>query len=135
MSSRFNRPKYNDDDREINESYEARVNAARFNDNLDLRFGYSKHAELTEKIGWMVNMQPAEIIDEEKRLVSAMDYYFIQGLHNICILYSSFAYFIQGSHTICILYSRFAYYFEVFSTFAIILGKYLVVAHILLTCP
>ena len=98
MSSRFNRPKYNDDDREINESYEARVNAARFNDNLDLRFGYSKHAELTEKIGWMVNMQPAEIIDEEKRLVSAMDYYFIQGLHTICIL------FIQGLHTICILF-------------------------------
>ena len=51
----------------------------RFNDNMDLRFGYSRYTEPTEKVGWMVNMQPTEIIDEEKRLVSAMDYYFIQG--------------------------------------------------------
>ena len=26
----------------------------------------------------MVNMQPTEMIDEEKRLVSCMDYYFLQ---------------------------------------------------------
>lgn len=44
-----------------------------------LRFGYSKHTDPSEKIGWMVNMQPNELIDEEKRLVSSMDYYFIQG--------------------------------------------------------
>ena len=55
------------------------TNLSRFNDNLDSRFGYSRHTEPTEKVGWMVNMQPTEIIDEEKRLVSAMDYYFIQG--------------------------------------------------------
>ena len=79
MSSRFARPRDNDDDRGMDENYEARVNAARFNDNLDVRFGYNKHTEMTEKVGWMVNMQPAEVIDEEKRLVSAMDYYFIQG--------------------------------------------------------
>jgi len=77
----FNRYQKKDDDDKSDqtENYESRVKNARFNDNLDVRFGYARHTEPTEKLGWMVNMQPTEIIDEEKRLVSAMDYYFIQG--------------------------------------------------------
>lgn len=97
--NRFQRPP-EDEKTDQNENYEAKVRTARykisrypatfilsqthkplsrFNDNLDARFGYSRHTEPEERIGWMVNMQPTDVIDEEKRLVSAMDYYFIQG--------------------------------------------------------
>ncbi|XP_063000312.1 DNA polymerase epsilon catalytic subunit A [Elgaria multicarinata webbii] len=34
--------------------------------------------EPAERTGWLINMHPTEILDEDKRLVSAVDYYFIQ---------------------------------------------------------
>lgn len=60
------------------ESFEKRLTRARQNDEIDQKFGYDRYREPQEKIGWLINMHPADIMDEDKRLVSAVDYYFIQ---------------------------------------------------------
>ncbi|KAK7073292.1 hypothetical protein SK128_028068 [Halocaridina rubra] len=48
------------------------------NDAIDSKFGFNRYKESAEKIGWLLNMHPTEILDENKRLLSAVDYYFIQ---------------------------------------------------------
>ncbi|XP_053408498.1 DNA polymerase epsilon catalytic subunit A-like [Mercenaria mercenaria] len=60
------------------ESAEKRLTRARVNDEVDLKFGYERYKDPQEKVGWLINMHPADIMDEDKRLVSAVDYYFIQ---------------------------------------------------------
>ncbi|XP_035661114.1 DNA polymerase epsilon catalytic subunit A-like [Branchiostoma floridae] len=45
---------------------------------MDSRFGFDCYKEPTECVGWLINMHPADVLDENKRLVSAVDYYFIQ---------------------------------------------------------
>ncbi|XP_048641832.1 DNA polymerase epsilon catalytic subunit A isoform X2 [Marmota marmota marmota] len=45
---------------------------------MDLRFGFERLKEPGEKTGWLINMHPTEVLDEDRRLVSAVDYYFIQ---------------------------------------------------------
>ncbi|XP_006147397.3 DNA polymerase epsilon catalytic subunit A [Tupaia chinensis] len=45
---------------------------------MDARFGFERLKEPGEKTGWLINMHPTEVLDEDKRLVSAVDYYFIQ---------------------------------------------------------
>ncbi|RNA10734.1 DNA polymerase epsilon catalytic subunit A [Brachionus plicatilis] len=47
------------------------------NEELDSKYGFVKHKSPAEKIGWLVNFQPSEMIDDLKRFVSAVDYYFI----------------------------------------------------------
>ena len=48
------------------------------NDEMDAKFGFERYRDRTEKQGYLLNMHPADILDEDKRLVSAVDYYFIQ---------------------------------------------------------
>ncbi|MCL4127577.1 UNVERIFIED_CONTAM: hypothetical protein GTU68_024765 [Idotea baltica] len=48
------------------------------NDAIDSKYGFNRYKESEEKIGWLLNMHPTEILDEDKRLRSAVDYYFIQ---------------------------------------------------------
>lgn len=49
------------------------------NDELDLVYGFERLKDYGEHIGWLVNMQPTEIVNEEdKRLLSAVDYYFFE---------------------------------------------------------
>ncbi|KAB7504214.1 DNA polymerase epsilon catalytic subunit A [Armadillidium nasatum] len=48
------------------------------NDAIDAKYGFNRYKESEEKIGWLLNMHPTEILDEDKRLRSAVDYYFIQ---------------------------------------------------------
>ncbi|XP_064102350.1 DNA polymerase epsilon catalytic subunit A-like [Macrobrachium nipponense] len=48
------------------------------NDAVDAKFGFHRYKETAEKVGWLLNMHPTEILDEDKRLLSAVDYYFIQ---------------------------------------------------------
>ncbi|KAG9339579.1 hypothetical protein JZ751_023470 [Albula glossodonta] len=45
---------------------------------MDGRFGFERMKEPGEKTGWLINMHPTEILDDDKRLISAVDYYFIQ---------------------------------------------------------
>ncbi|KAJ3603695.1 hypothetical protein NHX12_028439 [Muraenolepis orangiensis] len=55
-----------------------RLERSQFTDEMDCRFGFDRMKEPGEKTGWLVNMHPTEILDDDKRLVSAVDYYFIQ---------------------------------------------------------
>ncbi|XP_059569609.1 DNA polymerase epsilon catalytic subunit A isoform X2 [Alligator mississippiensis] len=47
-------------------------------DRMDAQFGFERMKDPGEKTGWLINMHPTEILDEDKRLVSSVDYYFIQ---------------------------------------------------------
>ncbi|XP_052805264.1 DNA polymerase epsilon catalytic subunit A-like [Mya arenaria] len=60
------------------ESAEKRVTKARQNDEIDVKFGFERYKDPQERCGWMINMHPADIMDEDKRLVSAVDYYFVE---------------------------------------------------------
>ncbi|XP_010602547.1 DNA polymerase epsilon catalytic subunit A isoform X3 [Fukomys damarensis] len=55
-----------------------RLERSQWMDKMDMRFGFERLKEPGEKTGWLINMHPTEILDEDKRLVSAVDYYFIQ---------------------------------------------------------
>ena len=57
-----------------------RVRSSRENDSIDKKFGFVRiNAEFgCEEIGYLINMHSTEIIDDDKRLVAAVDYYFIQ---------------------------------------------------------
>ncbi|CAN7979975.1 unnamed protein product, partial [Ixodes pacificus] len=57
---------------------ERRLLESLFNDDLDAKFGFKRHQEGTERIGWLINIHPTEILNEDKRLISAVDYYFIE---------------------------------------------------------
>ncbi|ELU04510.1 hypothetical protein CAPTEDRAFT_97442, partial [Capitella teleta] len=55
-----------------------RMQRWQMNEDIDLRYGFERHKESSEKIGWLINMHSSEILDEDKQFVSAVDYYFIQ---------------------------------------------------------
>ncbi|KAM9811154.1 DNA polymerase epsilon catalytic subunit A [Neosynchiropus ocellatus] len=55
-----------------------RLERSQFTDEMDARFGFDRIREPGEKTGWLINMHPVNILDEDKRMISAVDYYFIQ---------------------------------------------------------
>ncbi|KAM8886760.1 DNA polymerase epsilon catalytic subunit A [Spinachia spinachia] len=55
-----------------------RLERCQFTDEMDARFGFDRMKEPGEKTGWLINMHPAEVLDEDKRMISAVDYYFIE---------------------------------------------------------
>nr|XP_032624220.1 DNA polymerase epsilon catalytic subunit A-like [Chelonoidis abingdonii] len=55
-----------------------RLERSQRTDRLDAQFGFERAKEPGEKTGWLVNMHPTEVLDDDKRLVSSVDYYFIQ---------------------------------------------------------
>ncbi|XP_048370765.1 DNA polymerase epsilon catalytic subunit A [Sphaerodactylus townsendi] len=55
-----------------------RLERSQWTDKIDGQFGFERMKEPAERTGWLINMHPTEILDEDKRLVSAVDYYFIQ---------------------------------------------------------
>ncbi|CAH1796227.1 unnamed protein product [Owenia fusiformis] len=55
-----------------------RMKRALENDEIDSKYGFDRHKETNEKVGWLINMHPSDIMDDEKRLVSCVDYFFIQ---------------------------------------------------------
>ncbi|OQR73201.1 DNA polymerase epsilon catalytic subunit A-like [Tropilaelaps mercedesae] len=57
---------------------ERRLETALFNDQVDARYGFERYTEANERVGWMVNLQPSEILDEDKRLIAALDCYFLE---------------------------------------------------------
>ncbi|BFZ25729.1 hypothetical protein BsWGS_28768 [Bradybaena similaris] len=60
------------------DSAEKRLKRAILNDEIDVRFGYERHKDMTEKTGWLINIHPTDILNADKRLVSAVDFYFLQ---------------------------------------------------------
>lgn len=60
------------------ESSESRIRVALDNDRIDSKYGFDRVRDAKERTGYLINMHTAEILDEDKRLVAAMDYYFIE---------------------------------------------------------
>ncbi|CAH4036854.1 unnamed protein product [Pieris brassicae] len=60
------------------ESSESRIRNALDNDRIDSKYGFDRIRDTKERTGYLINMHTAEILDEDKRLVAAVDYYFIE---------------------------------------------------------
>ncbi|XP_033110052.1 DNA polymerase epsilon catalytic subunit A-like isoform X2 [Anneissia japonica] len=60
------------------DSSEARLQRSVINDEIDIKYGFDRYKDPQERVGWLINMHPADILDENKKLISAVDYYFIQ---------------------------------------------------------
>ena len=54
-----------------------RLGSIRSNEALDEKFGYEQYSDGIEREGWLVNFETSEILDDDKRLISAVSYYFI----------------------------------------------------------
>ena len=54
-----------------------RVKESRENDIIDSKYGFDR-LSTGERTGFLINMHSSEIIDEDRRLLAAVDYYFIQ---------------------------------------------------------
>lgn len=67
-----------DDDNLIDDSLEARLQRTIQNDSIDGKYGFAKYKDPVERCGWLINMRATEIQDDDKKLISAVDYYFIQ---------------------------------------------------------
>nr|CAB3265004.1 DNA polymerase epsilon catalytic subunit A-like [Phallusia mammillata] len=72
-SGKFNKP--ND---QQSESGARRLERAQLSDALDAKYGYETLKLPCERLGWLINLCSADILDEDKRLISAVDYYFLQ---------------------------------------------------------
>uniref|UniRef100_A0A7I4XU50 DNA polymerase epsilon catalytic subunit n=1 Tax=Haemonchus contortus TaxID=6289 RepID=A0A7I4XU50_HAECO len=64
---------------ETDANYEERVQKIKFNDVIDAKFGYERYTGSTERDAWLINFQPAELVDElTKTIISAVDFYFVE---------------------------------------------------------
>ncbi|KAM8961963.1 DNA polymerase epsilon catalytic subunit A [Pelodytes ibericus] len=68
----------NNQDDASSSSAAKRLERSQWTDKIDAQYGFERIREPGERTGWLLNMHPNEILDEDKRLVSAVDYYFIQ---------------------------------------------------------
>ncbi|XP_058812219.1 DNA polymerase epsilon catalytic subunit 1 [Topomyia yanbarensis] len=48
------------------------------NDKIDLKYGYERVKDTQERTGYLVNMHSTEILNQDRRLVAALDLYFLQ---------------------------------------------------------
>ncbi|KAK3853994.1 hypothetical protein Pcinc_039493 [Petrolisthes cinctipes] len=62
----------------VDEGSDRRLQQSLENDVIDAKYGFVRYKGAPEMVGWLLNMHPTEILDEDRRLVSAVDYYFIQ---------------------------------------------------------
>ncbi|VDK32832.1 unnamed protein product [Taenia asiatica] len=63
----------------MSESNQLRYSRAKANDVMDQRYGFEPFTGPGERVGWLVNMHPTDVLDDSKNLVSAVDFYFIQS--------------------------------------------------------
>ncbi|CAL1292777.1 unnamed protein product [Larinioides sclopetarius] len=74
---------------------ERRLQQSLFNDEIDAKFGFVRYKEPAEKKAWLYNMHTTEILDEDKRLISAVDYYFLEddgGRFKVTLPYKPYFY-------------------------------------------
>ncbi|KAF5297091.1 hypothetical protein FQA39_LY02671 [Lamprigera yunnana] len=60
------------------ETSELRLRQATENDAIDSKYGFDRVRDVQERTGFLLNMHTNEILDEDKRLISAVDYYFME---------------------------------------------------------
>lgn len=83
-------------------STEARVNRIHSNDVLDVKYGFDRYKDSVDRLGWLINMHPTEIIDDDKKLISAVDLYFIQddgGRFRVPLPYKPYFYILAKKDT------------------------------------
>ncbi|CDS37731.1 dna polymerase epsilon catalytic subunit a [Echinococcus multilocularis] len=68
-----------DIDGAMSASNQLRYTRAKANDAMDRRYGFEPFIGPGERVGWLVNMHPTDVLDDSKNLVSAVDFYFIQS--------------------------------------------------------
>ncbi|XP_067618241.1 DNA polymerase epsilon catalytic subunit 1 [Eurosta solidaginis] len=57
---------------------EAGYRQSRENDKIDSKYGFNRVKDSIERTGYLINMHATEILDEDRRLVAALDLFFIQ---------------------------------------------------------
>ena len=72
---------------------DVRLREAHDNDEIDVKYGFervnAKAAGQPEMTGYLLNMHSNEIVDEDKRLLAAVDFYFITeegGRFKVCLI-------------------------------------------------
>ncbi|KAJ8965898.1 hypothetical protein NQ314_003839 [Rhamnusium bicolor] len=60
------------------ESSEFRLREVIENENIDVKYGFERLKNHQERTGFLLNMHSTEILDEDKRLCAAIDYYFME---------------------------------------------------------
>ncbi|CAB3408448.1 unnamed protein product [Caenorhabditis bovis] len=62
-------------------NYNDRVATIRSNDHIDAKFGFVRYTGIQERKGFLINIQPSEIVDEQtKGIISVVDYFFISDM-------------------------------------------------------
>lgn len=60
------------------ENNAAGIRESRENDKIDSKYGFDRVKDTQERTGYLINMHSNEILDEDRRLVAALDLFFIQ---------------------------------------------------------
>ncbi|CAJ0927336.1 unnamed protein product, partial [Mesorhabditis belari] len=81
------RNKFDDDDLtaqavENDVNYGERLERIKANEVIDQRLGIERYTEATEKLGFMINIQPSEYVEEQtKMIIAAVDFYFLEDMN------------------------------------------------------
>jgi DNA polymerase epsilon subunit 1 len=77
-------------------SFEKRLERLNQSDRIDQLYGCLRYTGFEERIGWLYNLQPCELFDEDRRrFVSALDLYFIGEIGDrfkISLIYAPYFY-------------------------------------------
>uniref|UniRef100_A0A1I7UZR9 DNA polymerase epsilon catalytic subunit n=1 Tax=Caenorhabditis tropicalis TaxID=1561998 RepID=A0A1I7UZR9_9PELO len=66
---------------ENDSNYKERAALIKSNDEIDAKLGFVRYTGIQEKKGFLINIQPSEIIDEQtKAIISVVDYFFISDM-------------------------------------------------------
>ncbi|XP_043653722.1 DNA polymerase epsilon catalytic subunit 1 [Drosophila teissieri] len=57
---------------------EAGYRQSRENDKIDSKYGFDRVKDSQERTGYLINMHSNEVLDEDRRLIAALDLFFIQ---------------------------------------------------------
>ncbi|EFO95728.1 hypothetical protein CRE_13961 [Caenorhabditis remanei] len=62
-------------------NYKERLALIKSNDSIDAKLGFVRYTGIQEKKGFLINIQPSELVDEQtKIIVSVVDYFFISDM-------------------------------------------------------
>ncbi|UMM15271.1 hypothetical protein L5515_002763 [Caenorhabditis briggsae] len=62
-------------------NYKERLSLIKSNDAIDAKLGFVRYTGIQEKKGFLINIQPSELVDEQtKVIVSVVDYFFISDM-------------------------------------------------------